>query len=223
MPDGRKDLKQVSARHPWEPDNHDADRQSRDALAARGYWQAFQLVRETVRKVIAGGNPGALVRTAHRDWYGELFQPCVAAGLIAASILAGYRNHAVFLRASRHVPPRWKAVRTAMPALFEWLESESEPSVQAVLGHWLFGYVHPYPDGNGRLARFVMKCDARLRRPSLDGGPRRAPRHLSCRPSERERRSGHRTFRAVCRGGGRVVIAGSLNSCQRAKGLTPKH
>ena len=32
----------------WDPDNHDADRQSRDALAARGYWQAFQLVRATV-------------------------------------------------------------------------------------------------------------------------------------------------------------------------------
>jgi hypothetical protein len=25
----------------WHPDRHDDDRQSRDALAARGYWQAF--------------------------------------------------------------------------------------------------------------------------------------------------------------------------------------
>jgi hypothetical protein len=24
------------------------------------------------------------------------------------------------------------------------------------LGHWLFGYIHPYPDGNGRMARFLM-------------------------------------------------------------------
>ncbi len=30
------------------------------------------------------------------------------------------------------------------------------PSVRAVLGHWLLGYIHPYPDGNGRMARFVM-------------------------------------------------------------------
>ena len=142
----------------WDADSHDADRQKRDVLAARGYWQAFRLVRQTVGKVIAGGNPGALVRSAHRDWYRELFQPCVAAGLIAASTLAGYRNHAVFLRASRHVPPHWNAVRTAMPALFDLLESESEPSVQAVLGHWLFGYIHPYPDGNGRLARFLMNA-----------------------------------------------------------------
>ena len=43
-----------------------------------------------------------------------------------------------------------------MPALFDLLEAETEASVRAVLGHWLFGYVHPYPDGNGRMARFVM-------------------------------------------------------------------
>ena len=43
-----------------------------------------------------------------------------------------------------------------MPALFDLLQAETEPSVRAVLGHWLFGYIHPYPDGNGRIARFVM-------------------------------------------------------------------
>jgi len=39
---------------------------------------------------------------------------------------------------------------------FELLEAESEPQVRAVLGHFLFVYVHPYTDGNGRLARFLM-------------------------------------------------------------------
>lgn len=140
----------------WDPEHHDADRESRDALAARGYWQAFLLVKESIANVIAGNAPGAFVRSAHRDWYRELFQPCVAAGVIPASALAGYRNDAVFLRGSRHVPPRWEAVRDAMPALFDLLEKESEPSVRAVLGHWLFGYIHPYSDGNGRMARFMM-------------------------------------------------------------------
>ena len=137
----------------WDPDNLEAGRQSRDALAARGYWQAFRLVRAAVSEIIGGGEAGALVRKAHRDWYRELFQPCAAAGLISASVLAGYRKDVVFLRGSRHVPPRWEAVRDAMPALFDLLEGETEPSVRAVLGHWLFGYVHPYPDGNGRMAR----------------------------------------------------------------------
>jgi Fic family protein len=27
-----------------------------------------------------------------------------------------------------------------------------------VLGHWLFGYIHPYPDGNGRMARLLMNA-----------------------------------------------------------------
>lgn len=142
----------------WDPDHHDADWQSRDALAARGYWQAFQIVKANVSEIIAGASPGRLVRTAHRDWYRELFQPCVVAGLIAPSALAGYRNDAVYLRTSRYVPPRWEAVRDAMPALFDLLENEPEPGVRAVLGHWLFGYVHPYPDGNGRMARFTMNA-----------------------------------------------------------------
>ena len=142
----------------WDPDNQDSDRRNRDALAARGYWQAFRLVREAVRAVIAGDNPAILVRAAHQDWYRELFQPSVAAGLIPASALAGYRNGPVFLRGSRHVPPRWEAVRDAMPTFFDLIEGETEPSVKAVLGHWLFGYIHPYADGNGRMARFVMNA-----------------------------------------------------------------
>lgn len=142
----------------WNPAANEADQQNRDALAARGYWQAFQNVKETVAKIIAGSDPGALVRAAHRDWYRELFAPSVAAGLIGPASLAGYRNGPVFLHGSRHVPPRAEVVPDAMAALFDLIEGESEPSVRAVLGHWLFGYIHPYPDGNGRMARFLMNA-----------------------------------------------------------------
>ena len=140
----------------WDPQHDAGDRRNRDALAARGYWQSFQLVKKEVEKVIAGENPAAVARAAHNDWYRELFQPCVTAGLMEPGSLAGYRNIPVYLRGSRYVPPRWEAVREAMPAFFDVLEKEPEPSVRAVLGHWLFGYVHPYPDGNGRMARFLM-------------------------------------------------------------------
>jgi hypothetical protein len=51
----------------WDHDNHDADRQSRDALAARGYWQAFQSVKKAIDAILRGMNPGALVRAAHHD------------------------------------------------------------------------------------------------------------------------------------------------------------
>jgi fido (protein-threonine AMPylation protein) len=142
----------------WRPESNEADQESRDALAARGYWQAFQLVKRSVEEIIAGANPGTLARSAHREWYRELFQPSVAAGLIPPAALAGYRNDFVFLRTSRYVPPRWEAVRDAMPAIFDLLESEPEPAVRAVLGHWLIGYIHPYMDGNGRMARFLMNA-----------------------------------------------------------------
>jgi hypothetical protein len=142
----------------WDPEHHDRDRQNRDAIAARGYWQAFQSMKANLAQIIEGANAGALVRTAHREWYRELFQPSVVAGLIPPGALAGYRNDAVYLRTSRYVPPRWEAVRDGMGALFDLLEEEPEPGVRAVLGHWLFGYLHPYPDGNGRIARFLMNA-----------------------------------------------------------------
>ena len=140
----------------WNPKDNTADADSKNALAARGYWQAFQLVKNSVAEVIDGKRPGTLIRAVHREWYRELFQPFVMAGIVPATALAGYRRNPVYLRGSRYVPPRAEAVSDAMTALFELLEKEPEPSVRAVLGHWLFGYIHPYPDGNGRMARFLM-------------------------------------------------------------------
>jgi len=142
----------------WNPDAHAADRQNRDALAARGYWQSFQSVKKSIEKIISGAGAAAFVRGTYRDWYREMFQPCVAAGLIQAQALAGFRQQPVYLQGSRHVPPRWEVVPDAMEALFDLLEGEKEPSVRIVLGHWLFGYIHPYPDGNGRMARFLMNA-----------------------------------------------------------------
>jgi Fic family protein len=43
-----------------------------------------------------------------------------------------------------------------MPALFDLLEHEEEASVRVVLGHFMFVYIHPYMDGNGRIGRFLM-------------------------------------------------------------------
>ena len=73
------------------------------------------------------------------------------------------------------MPPSPPAARDAMPALFELLRDEPDPSVRVVLGHFLFVYVHPYPDGNGRLGRFLMKPHADGGGVSLDRHPRGAP------------------------------------------------
>jgi hypothetical protein len=75
---------------------------------------------------------------------------------VRAADLAGYRSGPVYIRRSKHVPPPRDAVRDCMPVLFELLANETEPAARAVLGHFVFVYIHPYLDGNGRMGRFLM-------------------------------------------------------------------
>ena len=140
----------------WNPERNEDHRAQRDALAARGYWQACQAVRRSVRRVLEGENPGTVAEEDHGAWYREMFAPGVAAGLVQSFDLAGYRNGPVYIRRSMHVPPNSEAVRDAMPTFFNLLRDETEPSVRVVLGHFMFVYVHPYTDGNGRVGRFLM-------------------------------------------------------------------
>lgn len=140
----------------WKPEESEQDRSHIDALAARGYWQAFQQVKQGVIKALDKHSPGKIVKENQRNWYQELFGPAVTAGTIDGSILAGYRNHPVYIRHSRHVPPNYDAIPDLMQKFFELLEKENIPSVRIVLGHFLFVYIHPYIDGNGRIARFLM-------------------------------------------------------------------
>jgi hypothetical protein len=140
----------------WNPDANEQDRGERNAPAARGYWLAFQAVEKSLRRVLRGENPGAVAEEDHSVWYREMFAPSVTAGLLGAADLAGYRNAPVYIRRLMHVPPNSEAVRDAMLVFFEMLSEESEPSVRVVLGHFIFVYIHPYMDGNGRIGRFLM-------------------------------------------------------------------
>lgn len=140
----------------WDRQGNAEDRENRDALAARGYYDAFQVVKTSVEQVLRGGNPGTVAHDDHSEWYRRLFGPSVTAGIIAATDLAGYRSGPVFIRRSRHVPPPREAVRDGMPALFDLMGAEPEAAVRVVLGHFVFVYIHPYVDGNGRMGRFLM-------------------------------------------------------------------
>jgi fido (protein-threonine AMPylation protein) len=140
----------------WNPDTNEQDRQQRNAMAARGYWQAYQEVEKSIDRVLKGGNAGSVAEEDHRTWYREMFAPSVAAGLLKPADLAGYRNGQVYIRRSMHVPLNREAVRDTMPAFFELLREEKDPAVRVVLGHFVFVYIHPYMDGNGRMGRFLM-------------------------------------------------------------------
>lgn len=144
------------ARGDWDPDKSVEDSQQKDAMAARGYFQAFQLVKDSIKSILIGENSGEVVDNDHGNWYRELFAPGVALGLAKASDLAGYRNGPVYIKGAMHTPPRHEAVRDTMPVFFDLLKEEPEVSVRVVLGHFIFVYIHPYFDGNGRMARFLM-------------------------------------------------------------------
>lgn len=142
----------------WNPDTHLEDREQRNALAARGYWQAFQAVETSIEQILSGKNAGIVADESHSIWYRELFAPSVTAGLLRPADLAGYRTNPVFIRRSMHVPPSHEAVRDIIPAFFNLLEEEENPAVRVVLGHFVFVYIHPYSDGNGRIGRFLMNA-----------------------------------------------------------------
>lgn len=140
----------------WNPDNNEQDREHKNALAARGYWQAFQAVHQSVERILGKENPGHVADEDHGAWYRELFAPSVTAGILRPSDLAGYRSGPVYIRRSMHVPMSHEAVRDVMPVFFELLAEEENAAARVVLGHFIFVYIHPYFDGNGRIGRFLM-------------------------------------------------------------------
>lgn len=138
----------------WNPEGDDAE--LKNGLVARGYYQAFQAVKASISSILKGKNPGEAVRTDHSTWYLQMWMPFVTAGILQASDLIGYRTNQVYIRGSQHIPLSPNAVRDAMPILFDLLKDEAHPTVRAVLGHFFFVFIHPYMDGNGRMARFLL-------------------------------------------------------------------
>lgn len=129
-----------------------------NALAARGYFEAFQGVKESVREIHGGADPIAVVEANLPRWHRLLFQPAIAAGIVTRADLAGYRSGPVMINSSRHVPPPHAAVMDCMDRMFEILRAEESPLVRAILGHFAFVFIHPHMDGNGRVARFMLNA-----------------------------------------------------------------
>ena len=138
----------------WQPE--DEDKEHKNALVARGYYQAFQAVKKTISDVLQGKNAGEAVKTDHSTWYIQMWMPFAAVGILQREDLVGYRTGQVYIRGSQHIPLNPKAVRDAMPVLFDLLKNEPHPAVRAVLGHFFFVFIHPYMDGNGRMGRFIL-------------------------------------------------------------------
>lgn len=140
----------------WDPENQESDKQQKDVLAAKGYFESFKTVINSIKRILAKENPGNVLSDDLQKWYRELFSPLVRANLFQPERLAGYRNARVYITNSRHIPPPPHAVIDCMETFFQLITNEENAYARAVLGHFVFVYIHPYMDGNGRMARFIL-------------------------------------------------------------------
>ncbi|NSW45386.1 MAG: Fic family protein [Bacteroidales bacterium] len=68
-----------------------------------------------------------------------------------------YRKIQVYITGSEHIPPKPKEVHELMANLIKWYNSSNEhPVVTAALLHQKLVIIHPFVDGNGRVARLLM-------------------------------------------------------------------
>lgn len=148
------------AKGEWDSEHIEADKKQRDALAARGYYEAFQALRGLIQEAHEEGKDDFdleyLLDISITQIYTALFKPCVTAGIIHQRDLAGYRKGPIMIRTSRHMPPQSEHLMDCMDALKQLIVQEPNFAVKAVLGHFFLGYIHPFPDGNGRTSRFLM-------------------------------------------------------------------
>jgi hypothetical protein len=127
----------------------------RSKLAVLGYGIAFDRLISRIRD---GHRSPPLTSALALDLYTDLFTPSIEAGVIAASDLRGWRMEPVFIRDTLFVPPGPTKVPSMLDLLFEELaDIEMEQGLlRAILVHLWFVWIHPFPDGDGRVARFLM-------------------------------------------------------------------
>jgi hypothetical protein len=140
----------------FDPENQERDRSQHDAMAASGYYQAFQVVRRSVGRILDGENAGKVFQADHQLWNQAMCQPMIDAKAMKLVDAMGYRNNVVMINGSNHVPPPSSALMDCMQELAERLELEPSAAVRTILGHFFFVFIHPLPDRNGRMGRFLM-------------------------------------------------------------------
>ena len=125
-------------------------------MALKGYSRAFDRTLTLIRDAFGRGGP-ELDEGLIFDLHLELWGPSIDAGVVTAAEMRGWRESPVFIRQSLHVPPGPEKVGRYMTQLIEQINGlDVGPLARAVLTHWGFVHVHPFMDGNGRLARLLM-------------------------------------------------------------------
>jgi len=123
-------------------------------MALKGYLEAHNFVFQSIEKHFQKSTP--LTESIIKEIYAHLFAPSVEAGLLSNDQLTRYRNDAIYIRNSRHVPPNYSKIDDLMKCLVEEVNEVESSIEQAILAHYGFVTIHPYFDGNGRITRFLM-------------------------------------------------------------------
>ena len=142
----------------FNPKDDIEDREQVAAMAAKGYYLAFQQVKNFIKRNYGKNIKNIQFKNQIQNWYKQLFAPHVQSGWIRPSFLVGYRNKPVFIKGSRHIPVNHSCVNDVMEQYLKLLNKEESPWVQALLGHFMLVFIHPFSDGNGRTARFLMNA-----------------------------------------------------------------
>jgi len=129
-----------------------------------------------------------------------------------------YRDGPVSIRGSRHIPPPWQHVPELMKIWLAWSDGDGlvyPPIVRAALAHEAFLNIHPFYDGNGRVARLLLNLQL-----MRDGYPtvlvQRSARETYIRALEAAHFGDYQGLVAVV---GQAVDAGLslwLDACERA-------
>jgi len=127
----------------------------RSKLAVLGYGNAFDRLISLIQS-----EDGTVPLTAGLalDLYTDLFAPTVEAGIISGVDLRGWRTAPVYIRDALFVPPSPDKVPAMLDLVFEEIAGigKEHGLLRATLVHLWWVWIHPLPDGNGRIGRLLM-------------------------------------------------------------------
>lgn len=126
-------------------------------MALKGYAQAFDWTLARIRQAGVPQPAPKISESLFLDLFIELWSPSIDAGVTDAPALRAWRNQAVLINGSDHVPSAPEKLPGLMAQCATQLnESTVGPITRAITAHWAFVHLHPFRDGNGRVARLSM-------------------------------------------------------------------
>jgi Fic family protein len=114
----------------------------RDHLEATNNAKAFEWVWDLAKPRLRFDHP--LLQQLHE---------IITRGILESA--GRYRREQVWIGGARHVPPQPAKIVPLLDALFAELPAIQEPVLRSIYLHHRLAYVHPFLDGNGRVARLA--------------------------------------------------------------------